>query len=78
MWFSGGDEFVAEGFEDGVVTSGDEGAHVEGGTDDGASAADAAFAFPLAGLAGPGGEAGEGGDLAAVEQAEGRMLPLTA
>ena len=36
--FAGGDEFLIEGFQDGVVPAGDHGGHVESGFGAGASA----------------------------------------
>src|SRR5208282_2533752 len=72
--FSGGDEALVEGLEGAIVLHGDQGPHEERAAHAGASAADEALAFPLAGLARPRGEAGERSDLATVERAEFRHL----
>lgn len=77
--FAGGLEAIGEGAEDGVVSPGSEGGHVECGADVFASAGDAAFAFESAAVVVVGGEAGECGDLAAVSETEfgdfGEELP---
>src|SRR5215212_10338554 len=65
-----GAEVIAEGFEDGVVTAGDEGCEEQGAAHALAAAADHALALPLAGLAGVGRKACEAGDLLLVEGAE--------
>src|SRR3954453_9326452 len=74
LGFTGGNEAVAEGLEDGVVTAGHEGGEEQRGTHALAPATDHALALPPAGLAGVGGKAGEAGDLLVVEGAELRQL----
>src|SRR4051794_41645657 len=67
LGLAGGDEALAEGLEDGVVTAGDEGCQEQGAAHTLAAAADHALALPLAGLAGGGGKGrGGGGPLVVV------------
>lgn len=67
--FSGGDELLISGIEFGVVTGGDKGGPKSACLTP-ASAADVAFAFPLAGLSRDPCEACEGRGLLVLEPAE--------
>src|SRR5580700_3747281 len=71
---AGGDQLVAESFEDWVVPGGNHCGHEQDIADRLSAATDEAFAAPLAGLAGPGRQADERGNLAAIERAQFRQF----
>ena len=71
---TGGSERVVLGLQVGVEADGDQGRHVDGLAQAGASAADEALAAVLAGVTGDGRETGEAGGAAVLQGAKFRHL----
>src|SRR5260370_10724475 len=68
--FAGGDQALAKGPDDRIMTGGREGGDEQSGAHAGAAAADEGLTAPFAGLPGERRQAGQAGDLAAIELAE--------